>query len=352
MKQERLISVVMPVYNGGKYLREAIDSILNQTYQNFEFLIINDGSTDETDEIIRSYTDARIVYLQNDKNRGLVYTLNYGISVAKGEYIARMDADDISESIRFERQIEVFLNDPEIGLCGTWAKVIGSNLLLKVESDYEEIKCKLLFTNQFVHSSVIFRKEHLDKFGLFYEEKNFPAEDYALWINTSEKIKMFNLRECLLQYRVHPSQISTASSLRQKQRTNALQIQQITTFLNYEPSEDEKNTHVLLTNFDQAFPDSRSIRSIHQWLVKLKSLNNRKEYYQQPIFEKCIADFFASRLLFQNYRNNNPSFLVSFYLFYFRHQYRFGLIFHLKFIMKCLIFYNPQRPLWRKQSFQ
>ena len=101
MNQKSLISVLMPVYNVEKYLQEAIESILNQTYSNFEFLIINDGSSDKSGEIINSYNDSRIVYLQNNKNKGLVYTLNYGISLAKGEYIARMDGDDISLPDRF-----------------------------------------------------------------------------------------------------------------------------------------------------------------------------------------------------------------------------------------------------------
>lgn len=352
MKQESLISVVMPVYNGEKYLREAIESILNQTYQNFEFLIINDGSTDASEEIIRSFSDSRIVYLQNDKNRGLVYTLNYGINVAKGEYIARMDADDISEPTRFERQLEVFLNDQEIGICGTWAKIIGSEIAFKVETEHEKIKCKLLFGNQFIHSSIMFNKALLDKSGIKYEENDFPAEDFAFWIKLSQSVKMLNISQCLLDYRIHPSQISTASSERQKQRTNELQIQQISKFLNYEPSINEKKIHLLLANPDQEIPDALSLKGIHLWLVKLKKLNSQCSYYDQSIFEECIKEFLTSRFIFQSYRNNNPLFLISFYSFYLQYHYKFGLKFHLKFIAKCTIFYNPNKLLWRKFSFQ
>lgn len=340
MKQKSLISVVMPVYNGGKYLREAIESILNQTYQNFEFLIINDGSTDTSEKIIYSYTDPRIVYLQNDKNRGLVYTLNYGISVAKGKYIARMDADDNSEPTRFERQLEVFSNDPKLGVCGTWAKVIDSREVLKVETENDRIKCGLFFTNQFIHSSVMFSKIQLLNSGLFYDEKDFPAEDYGLWIKLSQSVKMVNIPECLLRYRVHPSQISIASSERQIKKTHELRVSQIERFLNYKPTEEEKGFHLLFLNYKVYVHGKSDIICIHKWLIKLESLNYMHGYYNYLAFNACIEKYFSRRFIYQNYKNNNPLFLVNFYLFYLRSKYRFNLIFHLQFTIKCLIFYK------------
>jgi len=113
------VSVVMPVYNGEKYLRESIDSILNQTYTDYEFIIVNDGSNDKTEEIILSYNDNRIRYIKNEKNLQIVKSLNRGIELAKGRYIARMDADDISLPRRFEKQITFMENNLEIGVCGT-----------------------------------------------------------------------------------------------------------------------------------------------------------------------------------------------------------------------------------------
>lgn len=340
MKQETLISVVMPVYNGGKYLREAIESILSQTYQNFEFLIINDGSTDESEEIIRSYADPRIVYLQNDQNRGLVYTLNYGISQAKGEFIARMDADDISEPTRFERQIEVFTNDPEIGLCGTWAKIIGTTKIFKVECEPERIKCNLFFLNQFIHPSLIFKKEILVKNGLQYESVNFPAEDYALWINLSQKIKMLNIPECLMNYRVHALQISTAGSERQVQKTHELCILQIIQFLNYEPTKEEENIHLMLLNYKYKFQDYFDLEKIYNWVIKLMAINDKCGYYPPQLFRNCMNENLEKRFIYQNYRNNNPIFLFVFYSVYLKHNLRLSYSFHIKLIIKCLIFYK------------
>lgn len=343
MKQESLISVVMPVYNGGKYLSEAIESILNQTYQNFEFLIINDGSTDTSEEIICSYTDPRIVYLQNDKNRGLVYTLNYGFSVAKGEYIARMDADDISESIRFERQLEVFSKDPELGVCGTWAKIIGTNKTFKVECEYERIKCNLFFLNQFIHPSLMFKKEILEKTGLQYESINFPAEDFALWINLSQKIKMLNIPEYLMKYRVHESQISTKGSERQVQKTHELCIMQIIQFLNYIPTGEEDNVHLKLLNYKYIFQDYSDLESIYNWVFKLIKINDKCVYYPTLLFRNCMYENLEKRFIYQNYKNNNPIFLFVFYFVYLKNNLRLSFRFHIKLIFKCLIFYKRFR---------
>ena len=340
MKQESLISVVMPVFNGGKYLREAIESILNQTYQNFEFLIINDGSTDESDEIIRSYTAPRIIYLQNDRNRGLVYTLNFGISIAKGEYITRMDADDISEPTRFEKQIEAFEKDPELGLCGTWGRIVGSSKVLRIETEDERIKCGLFFTNQFIHSSIMFRKSELAKSGQKYQEEDFTAEDYALWIHLSRSVKMINIAEPLLNYRMHSAQISTASSEKQIKKTHELHLFQIRQFLNYNPTEEEKSTHLLFLNFRLYIKGKSDIERIHDWLVKLENINNINRFYKPFLFNESLREYFGKRFIHQNYNNNNPLFIPSFYLAYSHSRFKLNLLFHLQFIVKCLIFYK------------
>src|SRR5688572_768328 len=119
-----LISVLMPVYNAGPYLKESIESVLAQTYDNFEFLIINDGSTDSSEKEILSYNDVRIHYVKCETNSGLIATLNQGLALATGKYIVRMDADDICRPQRFEKQVRFMENHPEIGICGCCADVI------------------------------------------------------------------------------------------------------------------------------------------------------------------------------------------------------------------------------------
>lgn len=343
MKQESLISVVMPVYNGEKYLREAIESILKQTYTDFEFLIINDGSSDNTDEIIRSYTDRRIVYLQNDGNRGLVYTLNYGISVAKGEYIARMDADDISFPERFTQQIDAFRNDPKLGFCGTWAKVIGTQKPFRVESDPEKLRCKLLFKNQFVHSSLMFRRELLLAEWPPYKKDNFPAEDYALWIDLATKTKMTNIPMFLLGYREHASQISSESSIKQRLKTNELRLTQFTDLLGREPSIQEIESFIFFTDSRTYIKNYRDLQLILQQANLLDEINKVSKIYNPQAFRESLHDYLEYRFLYQNYKNNTISFLFSFYWFYLKNNLKFKKYFHPVFIFKCLIFYRYRR---------
>lgn len=339
------ISVIMPVFNGEKYLVEAIDSILKQTFGDFEFLIINDGSTDKSDEIIRSYNDSRIVYLQNDGNKGLVYTLNYGISQAKGEFVARMDADDISEPSRFQKQLEALKNNPEVGICGTWAKIIGSGKVFKVECEDEKIKGLLLFLNQFIHPSVLFRKSILEKNQIHYEANDFPAEDYALWIRLAPFVKMMNIPELLLNYRVHPNQISAASSERQKRKTNELSVGQLSAFFGHIPNEQEIKDHLLLLNQKDKINNSDDILRLFLWASQLLEINRKACYYSDKSFNSCIHEKLESRFIFQNYKNNNPYFLFLFYKAYFGQKIRLRLNFHFSLISKCLIFYK-----WNKKQ--
>lgn len=203
------VSVVMPAYNGGKYLREAIDSILAQTFTDFEFIIINDGSTDGTKEIILSYDDPRIVYLENEQNSGICVTLNRGIDAARGKYIARMDSDDISLPERFARQVEYMDAHPGIGVLGTDIEVFGEGITPYVFEQLhtpEECHAGLLFNSCFAHPSVMIRKNVLKENILKYNDDFRGLEDYELWWQISKHSKLNNLPEALLRYRHHKGQ--------------------------------------------------------------------------------------------------------------------------------------------------
>ena len=200
-----MISVVMPVYNGERYLREAIDSILNQTYADFEFIILNDGSTDKTEEIILSYNDPRIVYVKNDENLQIVKTLNKGIALAQGKYIARMDSDDISLPARFEKQVQFMENNQRVDICGTWIEVFDlRNEKWEYPIGHEEIKSVLLFNSALAHPSVIMKKSIFKTNQ--YDEKYNKAQDYALWVNLLRTYTFHNIPICLLRYRLHEKQ--------------------------------------------------------------------------------------------------------------------------------------------------
>lgn len=202
----------MSVYNGAKFLAEAIDSILAQTFTDFEFIIIDDASSDTSIQVINSYKDARIIVVQNTKNLGLTKSLNIGIAEAKGKYIARMDADDISMPKRLEKQFDFMEEHPEFAFSGTRAKTIndvGKEIsFFKPPTDSSKILALLLFKNCFFHSSLIIRTEKLLQVSGYNEAYKY-AQDYKLYLELfKNKCYGTNLKEQLLVYRVLNSNIS------------------------------------------------------------------------------------------------------------------------------------------------
>jgi glycosyltransferase involved in cell wall biosynthesis len=204
------VSVLMSVHDGEQYLREAIDSILGQAFKDFEFIIINDGSTDHTAEIIGSYADPRIRFMSNKTNLGLPASLNLGLDVAAGDYIARMDADDISLPERLSRQVSYMDAHPEIAASGTWAKDIDANgreFSARCLPFDERMKCEFWRPSPIVHPSAIIRKSHLG--SLRYDTRLRHAQDYDLWLGLKAHHELGNLPEFLLLYRVHPASITS-----------------------------------------------------------------------------------------------------------------------------------------------
>lgn len=206
------ISVILPVYNGFPYLQIAVESVLSQTYQDFEFIVINDGSTDSSESVIKSINDSRIRFLQQ-RNQGLPATLNTAIGLARGEFIARQDQDDISFPSRLQKQAEFLIANPDIGMVGTSAEIwVGdtkTDRLLAHPADDASIKFNLLFDNPFVHSSVMIRHSVFKKIGGYCEDKSRqPPEDYELWSRVSREFKVANLPEVFLAYREVPGSMS------------------------------------------------------------------------------------------------------------------------------------------------
>lgn len=209
------VSVVMSVYNGGVYLRDSISSILSQNFTDFDFIIVNDGSTDDSLEIIKSFSDPRIKLISRG-NKGLIDSLNEAISCSNSEYIARMDADDISLPNRLSRQVE-FLNNFGIDLVGSWAiKINEKNEEIGAMSyppaDNNRIKKFFIKHNPFIHSSIMIKRSVLNSVGL-YNPKYKHAEDYELWGRVLCKFRGANIQENLIKYRVNSLSITKKHNL-------------------------------------------------------------------------------------------------------------------------------------------
>lgn len=221
------VTVLMPVYNGEKYLRQAIDSILEQTFLDFEFLILNDGSTDRTMEIVESYNDSRIRMVHNEKNMKLIFTLNKGINLARGKYIARMDCDDISLPERLTKQVAFMDEHPEVGILGGSIYIIDGNGKRKYKVQYptkHHVFCwGLCFYCPVAHPTVMMRKEVIVSVG-GYNNDMVHAEDYDLWYRLNRRTNFANLKDVLLYLRKHENCVSeTYSSIHSENSTKVNQ---------------------------------------------------------------------------------------------------------------------------------
>lgn len=202
------VSIIMPVYNGDKFLKEAVESILSQTFKDFEFIIINDGSTDNSLSIIKEYAnrDSRVKII-DQKNQGVSTSRNNGIKNSVGEYIAFIDSDDLWDKEKLEIQINTFLKDKDLKICGTWGSVINTdgNEIKKFEypplTD-KNIKIKSIYKYPFITSSLIIKKEILNMNKLF-NPKIKLAEDYEFMTNYIYKNKCININNYLIKYRIH-----------------------------------------------------------------------------------------------------------------------------------------------------
>lgn len=289
MKQPQL-SVILPCYNAAEFLQEAISSILTQTFPDFELIIINDGSTDSSPEIISKQTDPRIRVLQNEKNLGLIKTLNRGIGAANGKYIARMDADDVSRPERFEKQISFLDSNPQTGVCGTWMFMIHNSKIYKhryITSDL--IKSALVFNNPLVHPSVMMRKDLFAGNEQVYDPNFQHGEDYALWISLLGKTDFAVLAEPLLEYRAHANQVSRQFNATQRASVKKAQ-EAIFHYLGISATEEEKEIHFFL--FLEDYQKTKAwYAAVEKWLLKLVSANEKVKFFDSSAFRNICGEW-------------------------------------------------------------
>ena len=215
------VTVLMPTYNVAAYIKEAIESVLRQTYRDFELLVIDDCSTDETVSVVQGIYDPRIRIVQNEKNVGLAENLNRGLSHITTEYAARMDGDDIAEPFWLEREVAMLDSHPEIGICSGGFERFGTmKSLVRFPERHEDCMANMLFECSVIVPT--FRMSLYRDHGLHYSTEAFPAEDYRFWAECMRVTKIHNIQETLFHYRMHPTQICTAR--REEQQRKVAQV--------------------------------------------------------------------------------------------------------------------------------
>ena len=291
------ITVLMPVYNGERHLAEAIESLLDQTFHNFEFLIINDGSTDGTMEILERYgRHDRRIRLFHQANQGVIASLNRGLDLARGKYIARMDADDVSLPERLSKQVAFMEAHPHVFVCESWVMSQGERqgIISKPPPDSESIRCILFFENAPAHPSVMFRKETLDRFGIRYDPDFRHAEDYELWVRCSSFARLANIEEVLLRYRRHEGSISKQVPEEQQSTIRRIRLLQLET-LGIRPTDEEFALHESISTWMFEPNNKDYLMRVSDWLQRIKRANERTSCYPEPAFsEELAARWFAA----------------------------------------------------------
>lgn len=280
------ISVLTAVYNSAELIRPAIESVLNQTFGDFEWVIINDATPDNSIEIIERYNDPRIKIYHNETNMGLAASLNKGLALCTGEYIARMDTDDVCYPNRFERQIAFMDAHPEVAIAGSWVNLTGEKKgVWKTPVSHEEIQCKLIFNSAIAHPTVIMRKEVVEKFKFRYDESLRRIQDYDLWVRASHLVKLANIPEVLLDYRIDDSAKTEEVVKRANIVIYAIRQQQLSKLGIVLTNNEADNLHYISAGkFDNV-----SVVTANRLIKLILGLNKIKKVYNQRALEKYLG---------------------------------------------------------------
>ena len=288
------ISVLMPVFNAKPYLSDAIKSILDQTYVDFELILLDDCSTDGSEDVIKSFKDNRIVYHKNEINAGLANNLNTGLKMAKGEFIARMDADDISLSNRFKTQIDFLKSNSEIDLCSCAVQMFGDDDKIWIRDSHpEQVKITMMFYSAVLHPTCVFRKEVFIKHKLFYDQQSFPAEDYDLWSRAIFYCKMVNLSEVMYLYRRHLNQI-TSTNTNSTEKSREIQIKYLKRAL---PDLSIKDVEGFVDEFiSHGINSLNEIKEVKSRYLKIISANALTQFFNQQMLTYTLKKHFQQKV--------------------------------------------------------
>lgn len=283
------VSILMPVYNVAPYLREAMDSILAQTFQDFELIVLDDCSPDNSAEILDTYTDERIVRYRGEKNMGLSNVLNVGMQLARGEFIARMDSDDLSTHERLAVQVAYLEAHPEVDLCSCGMELFGAKQETWVrETNVEDVKITALFHSPILHASSMWRRASFERVGLRFLQEMVPAEDYDMWTRAmAAGLRLVNIPQVMYLYRIHPSQATTRTDKTARKdrevKSNYLRM--------LYPEQDMSDVDLLPTLM------ASDLGCIKQSVVRLLEANKRAPFFEVARLEKRLWNYYYRQVI-------------------------------------------------------
>lgn len=290
-----VLSAVMLVYNGEKHLREAIDSVLNQSFKEFEFIIINDGSTDGTHEIIKQYSDRRIRIINNLSNIGIPRSRNIGLKEAKGEFLAWCDCDDLNFPTRFEEQINFLKANKNFVVCGSWQLYSNGKryLVHKTKRRPELVKAMLLFKPSIMNPTSMLRLSMIRENKLYYKPDLSIAEDHDLFLRCSMVLPLTNIQKTLVKYRASETSIikKFKSKLEESDKMHNVVYVEALNYLGIATTASDLKHHSLICS-EKKFDSFNEFESCYNWLITLKLKNRETNVYESKALDIVLANQF------------------------------------------------------------
>ena len=330
-----LVSIIIPVYNAHDYITECIESIINQTHTSIEIIIIDDASTDDSLEIVRSFNDIRLRIIRNEKNLGLATSVNNAIKISQGAFIARMDADDIAFPQRIEKQLSFLLSNPTISILGTAMQSIGhSDYLHQFPLTHSKCKVQLLFNVCFGHPTVMFRKSVFDSVENYYQDElQQYSEEYELWCRLVDRVTFANLPEALILYRTFDNKERMVAVLKRKHNSFLIRKKFITTQLG-ELDKNSFHIHDQISNLEKV-KSYEQLNTWIYWLDKIDELNKNVQVFSK----RELTEVLLARKFELHYWNSQLGFIswfrsVTRNLYFWRQPFRKQLYYLFKSIFR------------------
>jgi glycosyltransferase involved in cell wall biosynthesis len=316
------VTVVLPAYNAEKWIERAVASVLGQSLRDFDLIVVDDGSTDNTARCLARQEDARLRIIRHEVNRGLVDSLNEGIEESRGKYIARMDADDFAHPRRLELQVRLLERDLSIGVCGTWFwNVSTKTSTVRTPTRHDHIAAHLFFRSPIAHPTVMMRRSFIQASGLRYRSSALHAEDFDLWVRARSMTRFGTVPKYLLEYRSHENQVSWREGEKQNASASKIRLQQLDSMYP-DASPEERTLHLRLCEA-APFSSVSELAMARQWLDQLERANMERRMFPSWAFREALADIWFSCCVRSS---APPARLVPLYLTRRRWSHRVGRV--------------------------